>query len=71
MIKPKVVLYGFCHKVILMLFFAFFNQMKTYRMEGSTEQGVIKIKEQTEKLNELKSTVIDLINKFNDLLFEL
>ena len=52
-----------------MKFFCLFNQIENIVIgEGSTEQGVIKIKEQTEKLNELKSTVNDLITKFNDLL---
>lgn len=68
-IKPKVGSTAYVTSNNGVKFFCLFNQIENIVIgEGSTEQGVIKIKEQTEKLNELKSTVNDLITKFNNLL---
>ena len=68
-IKPKVGSTAYVTSNNGVKFFCLFNQIENIVIgDGSTEQGVIKIKEQTDKLNELKSTVNDLIAKFNNLL---
>ena len=68
-IKPKVGSTAYVTSNNGVKFFCLFNQIEHIVIgDGSTEQGIIKIKEQTEKLNELKSTVNDLITKFNNLL---
>ena len=68
-IKPKVGSTAYVTSNNGVKFFCLFNQIENIVIgDGSTEQGLIKIKEQQDKLNELKSTVNDLIMKFNSLL---
>jgi len=68
-IKPKIGSTAYVTSNNGVKFFCLFSQIEKIVIgDGSTEQGVIKIKEQQDKLNELKSTVNDLITKFNDLL---
>ena len=68
-IKPKIGSTAYVSSINGVKFFCLFNQIENIVIgDGATVQGVVKIKEQTEKLNELKSTVNDLITKFNNLL---
>lgn len=68
-IKPKVGSTAYVTSNNGVKFFCLFNQIENIVIgDGSTSQGVLKIKELTDKLNELKSTVNDLITKFNNLL---